>query len=189
MEAKSSNSKDFRDSVVKFFDFIGEDSSREGLLETPERVIRACDELFSGYKTNPEELFKTFQDGCCQEMVILKDVEYFSFCEHHLLPFFGKVSVGYIPNGKVVGVSKIARVVDMFAKRLQIQERMTSQIADTIIEHINPAGVMVVCEGTHFCMVTRGVRKQKSKMVTSAIRGVFKENGMARDEFLTLLKG
>ena len=127
-------------------------------------------------------------DGSCKEMVILKNCEFYSMCEHHMFPFFGHISIGYIPNGKVIGISKLARLVDCFAKRMQIQERITSQIADTIMEELGALGVIVVCEGVHFCMRSRGVKKQDASMVTSAVRGVFAEDSKARQEFLSLIK-
>lgn len=146
------------------------------------------EEIFSGYKQNPKDLMKTFQEGTCEEMVILKNCEFYSTCEHHMFPFFGHISIGYIPNKKVIRISNLARLVDCFSKRMQIQERMTTQIADTIMNELDARGVFVVCEGVHFCMRSRGVKKQDASMVTSAIRGVFKENAEARQEFLSLIK-
>ena len=177
------------DNIKEVLKYIGEDVNREGLLETPKRIRKAYDEIFSGYKQNPKDLMKTFKDGSCKEMVILKNCEFYSMCEHHLFPFFGHISIGYIPNGKVIGISKLARLVDCFAKRMQIQERLTSQIADTIMDELGALGVMVICEGVHFCMRSRGVRKQDASMVTSAVRGVFAEDSKARQEFLSLVKG
>ena len=169
--------------------YIGEDTSREGLQETPKRMRKAYDEIFAGYKTNPQDLVKTFVQGTCKEMVMLKNCEFYSTCEHHFFPFFGHVSIGYIPNDKVIGVSKLARLVDCFSKRMQIQERMTSQIADFLEQELGAKGVIVVCEGVHFCMTSRGIKKQDASMVTSAVRGVFQGNAQARSEFLALLKG
>lgn len=174
--------------IKSVLEYIGEDPTREGLLETPKRIRKAYDEVFSGYKQNPKDLMKVFTDGSCKEMVILKNCEFYSMCEHHMFPFFGHISIGYIPNGKVIGISKLARLVDCFAKRMQIQERMTSQIADTIMEELGALGVIVVCEGVHFCMRSRGVKKQDASMVTSAVRGVFAEDFKARQEFLSLIK-
>lgn len=174
--------------VKEIIDFLGEDVEREGLIETPKRVQKAYEEIFSGYKQNPKDLMKTFQEGTCEEMVILKNCEFYSTCEHHMFPFFGHISIGYIPNKKVIGISKLARLVDCFSKRMQIQERMTTQIADTIMNELDARGVFVVCEGVHFCMRSRGVKKQDASMITSAIRGVFKENAEARQEFLSLIK-
>ena len=167
---------------------IGENPDREGLIETPKRVERAYKEIFAGYEQNPKDLMKTFTEGTCREMVILKNCEFYSTCEHHIFPFFGHISIGYIPNKKVIGISKLARLVDCFSKRMQIQERMTTQIADCIMEELDAKGVYVVCEGVHFCMRSRGVKKQDASMVTSAIRGVFEENAEARQEFLSLIK-
>lgn len=174
--------------IERIMQYIGEDTSREGLLETPKRVQRAYNEIFSGYKQNPKDLMKTFTQGTCEEMVILKNCEFYSTCEHHMFPFFGHVSIGYIPNKKVIGISKLARLVDLYAKRMQIQERMTTQIADTIMKELDARGVYVVCEGVHFCMRSRGVKKQDASMITSAVRGVFKKDAKARQEFLTLIK-
>lgn len=176
------------ENIKEVLKYIGEDVNREGLLETPARIRKAYDEVFSGYKQNPKELMKVFKDGSCKEMVILKNCEFYSMCEHHMFPFFGHISIGYIPNGKVIGISKLARLVDCFAKRMQIQERMTSQIADTIMKELGASGVMVICEGVHFCMRSRGVKKQDASMVTSAVRGVFADDYKARQEFLSLVK-
>lgn len=174
--------------ITRVMQYIGEDVSREGLIETPKRVQKAIDEIFSGYKQNPKDLMKTFTQGTCQEMVILKNCEFYSTCEHHMFPFFGHISIGYIPNKKVIGISKLARLVDLFSKRMQIQERMTSQIADTIMKELDAKGVYVVCEGVHFCMRSRGVKKQDASMITSAVRGTFLKDAKARQEFLTLIK-
>lgn len=171
----------------KILEYIGEDPTREGLLETPKRMRKAWDEIFSGYKTDPKDLVKCFTKGTCEEMVILKNAEFYSTCEHHFFPFFGHCSIGYIPDGKVIGVSKLARILDCFSKRMQIQERMTTQIADFLVEELQPKGVFVLCEGVHFCMTSRGVRKQDASMITSAIRGVFKDNAQTRNEFLHLI--
>lgn len=168
--------------------YIGEDTTREGLVETPKRMRRAYDEIFAGYKIDPQDLVKTFVQGTCKEMVMLKNCEFYSTCEHHFFPFFGHVSIGYIPNDKVIGVSKLARLVDCFSKRMQIQERMTSQIADFLEQELGAKGVIVVCEGVHFCMTSRGIKKQDASMVTSAVRGIFQDNAQARNEFLSLIK-
>lgn len=167
--------------------YIGEDVTREGLVETPKRMRKAYDEIFAGYKTDPKDLVKTFIQGTCQEMVILKDCEFYSTCEHHFFPFFGKCSIGYLPNDKVIGVSKLARLLDCFARRMQIQERMTAQIADFLEQELGARGVYVVCEGVHFCMTSRGIKKQSASMVTSAIRGEFKADHAMRAEFLSLI--
>lgn len=175
--------------IKEVLQYIGEDTSREGLLETPKRIRKAYEEIFLGYKQNPKDLMKVFTDGSCKEMVILKNCEFYSMCEHHMFPFFGHISIGYIPNGKVIGISKLARLVDCFAKRMQIQERMTTDIADTIMNELGALGVIVVCEGVHFCMRSRGIKKQDASMITSAVRGVFKDNIEARQEFLSLIRG
>jgi len=169
--------------------YIGDDPQREGLLDTPKRIRKSWEKLFSGYNQKAEDILKTtFTDGSCNEMVILKDIEFYSTCEHHFLPFTGRISIGYIPDGKVVGVSKLARLVEIYARRLQIQERMTGQIADDIMHHLKAHGCMVVCEAQHLCMTARGVEKQQSKMMTSAVRGVFKTQIEIREEFLNLIK-
>jgi GTP cyclohydrolase I len=168
---------------------IGENPDREGLLETPKRVCKALTELLAGYEINTRELLaKNFVEGACDEMVVLKDIEFTSFCEHHLLPIFGYAHVAYIPNGKVVGISKLARVVDAYAKRLQIQERMTTDIAECIQEVLNPKGVAVIINAKHMCMTSRGIKKQKGSMVTSAMRGVFMTDEMARRELLSMIR-
>jgi GTP cyclohydrolase IA len=175
------------EAVTRILSAIGDDPQREGLLETPKRVIKSWDKLYGGYRESPADVLKTvFVEGSCEEMVILKDIEFYSTCEHHMLPFFGKCSIGYIPKGRVVGVSKLARLLEVFARRLQIQERLTTQIADALVEHLQPKGVMVVMEAQHFCMTARGVEKQDSMMVTSAIRGVF-EDSESRAEFMSLI--
>jgi GTP cyclohydrolase IA len=168
---------------------IGEDTTRDGLVDTPQRVDRAFRFLTSGYRMDPDELLnKALYDVAYDEMVIVRDIELFSLCEHHLLPFFGKCHVGYIPNGRVIGLSKIPRLVDMYARRLQVQERLTTQIADTINSKIHPRGVAVVIEAQHLCMIMRGVEKQHSVAVTSAMVGAFKNNQNTRNEFLNLVQ-
>ncbi|MBP8689495.1 GTP cyclohydrolase I FolE [Patescibacteria group bacterium] len=173
--------------ISSLLQYIGENTEREGLRETPERVLKSFKELFGGYKVNTADIFKTFTEGNCQEMVVLKNIEFVSFCEHHILPFYGEISIGYIPNGKVIGVSKLARLVEIFSKRLQIQENLTKQIADEINNKLEPLGVMVVCKAKHLCMIARGIKKQNAVMVTSAIRGRFNDNNV-REEFLKLLE-
>jgi GTP cyclohydrolase IA len=168
---------------------LGEDPAREGLVRTPERADRALRFLTSGYQTDVNKivngaLFHQKHD----EMVIVKDIEFFSLCEHHLLPFFGKIHVAYLPDEKVIGLSKIPRVVDMFARRLQLQERLTTQIAETLQEVLDPRGVGVICEARHFCMMMRGVEKQHSGTVTSAMLGDFRKRKETRGEFLALVR-
>src|SRR5437870_3941038 len=177
------------DEVRSILKQIGEDPNRDGLQNTPLRVDRAMRFLTSGYKMDPDELLnKALFDVAYDEMVIVRDIEVFSLCEHHLLPFFGKCHVGYIPNGRVIGLSKIPRVVDMFARRLQVQERLTTQIADTINDKIHPRGVAVVIEAQHLCMIMRGVEKQNCVAVTSSMLGAFKDNQNTRNEFLNLVR-
>jgi GTP cyclohydrolase I len=169
---------------------LGEDPSREGLLRTPKRVEKSLAFLTSGYKADIDQVLNdALFTVDYNEMVIVKDIDFYSLCEHHLLPFFGKCHVAYIPKTRVIGLSKIPRLVDVFARRLQIQERMTNQIAETIREKIDPLGVAVVCEGTHLCMSMRGVEKQNSFAVTSAMLGVFRDNARTRSEFLELIRG
>jgi GTP cyclohydrolase I len=174
--------------VRKMIALIGEDPEREGLKKTPERYEKALKFLTSGYHQNVDHLLNgaTFS-VCYDEMVVVKDIEFFSLCEHHLLPFFGKAHVAYLPSKKVIGLSKVARLVNMFARRLQIQERMTSQIAQALEEKIAPQGVGVIIEARHLCMQMRGVEKQHGQAVTSAMLGAFRENKQTRDEFLALV--
>ena len=172
----------------KMLALIGEDPNREGLRRTPERFEKAFRYLTSGYRQDPEKLLNGAMFSVCYDnMVVVKDIELYSLCEHHLLPFFGKCHVAYIPNKKVVGLSKIARLVNMYARRLQIQERLTSQIAKAIQDKLSPEGVGVVIEARHLCMVMRGVEKQHSSAMTSAMLGAFRENKQTRDEFLSLI--
>ena len=167
---------------------LGEDPGREGLQETPERIARTLRFLTSGYETRVDDILnEALYPVSYDEMVIVKDIELFSLCEHHLLPFFGKCHVAYIPDQKVVGLSKIPRLVDMFSRRLQIQERLTTQIAETLMEKIRPHGVGVVIEARHLCMMMRGVEKQHSSAVTSAMLGVFRDQEQTREEFLSLV--
>ena len=168
---------------------LGEDPERHGLQRTPVRIANALTFLTSGYKQTVEEVVEDaiFPDDC-NEMVIVKDVEFYSQCEHHMLPFFGRVHVGYVPDGKIIGLSKIARIVDVFARRLQVQERMTGQIAEGLMEILAPRGVGVVVEARHFCMMMRGVQKQNSSTLSSAMRGSFQEDARTRMEFMDLIR-
>jgi GTP cyclohydrolase I len=176
-------------STVGILNAVGEDPSREGLLKTPHRVAKAYDELLSGYRVDPAKLINgALFDVEYHDMVIVKNIEFYSLCEHHMLPFYGHVSVAYIPQGKVIGLSKIPRIVDMFARRLQVQERMTHQIAEFIHEVLQPMGVAVVAEGVHMCSMMRGVKKSDSSMTTSSMIGQFKENSTTRGEFLAHLQ-
>jgi GTP cyclohydrolase I len=168
---------------------VGEDPDREGLLRTPHRVAKMYDELLAGYHVDPVKLVnEALFDVDYDEMIIVKDIEFFSLCEHHMLPFYGRAHVAYIPRSKVIGLSKIPRIVEMFARRLQVQERMTRQIADMIEEVLDPLGVAVVVEGAHMCSMMRGVKKEHPRMVTSAMLGSFKENAMTRNEFMDHLR-
>ncbi len=174
-----------RDMLVK----LGEDPQREGLLKTPHRVAEAWKFLTRGYTQQVDEIVNgAIFEAESHHMVIVKDIEIYSMCEHHLLPFFGRCHIGYIPAGKVIGVSKLARLADMFARRLQIQERMTQQIADALMDHLRPIGVGVVVEAQHLCMMMRGVEKQNSFMITSAVHGAFRDSLPTRTEFLKLLE-
>lgn len=173
------------DAVRVILESIGEDPKREGLLRTPERVAKAYEELLSGYRTDPIELLnEAIFDVSYDEMVIVRDIEFYSLCEHHMLPFLGRAHVAYLPKGKVIGLSKIPRIVDMFARRLQVQERMTQQIANLVDELLHPKGVAVVVEGLHLCSVMRGVRKHDARMTTSSMSGAFRTNMPTRQEFL-----
>ncbi|MFT7542514.1 MAG: GTP cyclohydrolase I [Gammaproteobacteria bacterium] len=169
---------------------IGEDPDREGLQRTPERVSRSYDDLTVGYKQTVEEVVgKGVFHEDCSEMVIVKDIEFYSLCEHHLLPFFGRVHVAYIPNDKIIGLSKIPRIVDVFARRLQVQERLTQQVAKAIQDILQPKGVGVVIDGKHLCMMMRGVQKQNSSAMTSCLLGGFQSDPKTRAEFLGLVRG
>lgn len=183
------NQESIADLVRKMIALVGEDPNREGLRKTPERFEKALKFLTSGYHQNLDSVMNgaTFSVSY-DEMVVVKDIEFFSLCEHHLLPFFGKAHVAYLPNKRVLGLSKIARLVNMFARRLQIQERMTSQIALAIEEKISPEGVGVIIEARHLCMQMRGVEKQHGQAVTSAMLGSFRHNKQTRDEFLSLVR-
>ena len=179
---------DLEASVRTLLAEIGEDPSRDGLARTPERVRRMYGELTAGYHVDPDALM----NGACfsvdyDEMVVVRDIEFFSLCEHHLLPFIGKAHVGYLPRGQVIGLSKIPRIVDMFAQRLQIQERLTVQVADFLMERLEPKGVACVVEATHLCTMMRGVKKQEATMVTSSMTGTFRRDARTRAEFMGLI--
>lgn len=175
--------------IRKLLEYIGEDPEREGLRDTPKRVVKSLDYLTRGYKQDVAAVINgaVFTEEC-DDMVIVKDIEFYSMCEHHLLPFFGKCHIGYIPRGKVLGVSKLARLVDVFARRLQLQERLSAQVAKVIDEAISPEGIGVVIEAQHLCMLMRGVQKQDSQMVTSTMLGSFRKEASTRAEFLKLIK-
>ena len=185
-ECTKSLSSNYKEVIVN----LGEDPSREGLLKTPERVAKAMQFLTQGYDQNPQEILKSamFAEKY-DEMVIVKDIEVYSLCEHHMLPFFGKCHIAYIPNGHIVGLSKFPRMVDAFSRRLQVQERLTDQIRDCLDETLNPQGVAVCIEAQHLCMQMRGVQKQNSITTTSAFSGAFMEEDITRQEFMSLVKG
>lgn len=168
---------------------IGEDPDREGLIETPARVAKMYEEVFAGMEQDPAEFFETLFDEHHQEMVLVRDIPFYSMCEHHLAPFFGRAHIAYIPgsNGKICGLSKLARLVDAFAKRPQVQERMTSQIADTLVEQLHPQGAIVVIEAEHLCMSMRGIKKPGARTMTSAVRGAFEKSQATRAEALSLI--
>jgi len=189
VETPTLTSASFPQLVKEILVRLGEDPEREGLMRTPERVQRAFEFLTRGYNDDPEALLKkALFTVSYDEMVIVKDIEVFSLCEHHLLPFFGRCHVAYIPSTQVIGLSKLPRLVDLFARRLQVQERLTTQIASTIMERIKPQGVGVVIEARHLCMIMRGVEKQNSAAVTSTMLGSFREDRKTREEFLALVR-
>ncbi|PYX00675.1 MAG: GTP cyclohydrolase I FolE [Acidobacteria bacterium] len=189
VETPTLTSASFEDLVREILVRLGEDADREGLLRTPNRVHRAFEFLTKGYREDPEALLKkALFTVTYDEMVIVKDIEMFSLCEHHMLPFFGKVHVAYIPKGRVIGLSKLPRLVEIFSRRLQIQERLTTQIAETIQKAIEPQGVGVVIEARHLCMMMRGVEKQHSAAVTSSMLGCFRDEQETRTEFLSLIR-
>mgnify|MGYP001233919061 FL=1 len=181
--------KEVHDAVRKLLLWAGDDPDREGLVGTPDRVARSYKEFFAGYEQDPEEILRTTFEEVegYDEMVLVKDIGVESHCEHHMVPIIGRAHIAYIPNNRVVGISKLARVVDIFAKRLQIQEKMTAQIANAIENVLKPKGIAVVIDASHQCMTTRGVNKPESSTVTSAMRGVFKDNPRTRNEFLNFI--
>lgn len=186
--SKTTTQQAFEDAVKTMIRYVGEDETREGLLKTPERVMKAYEFMFGGYNEDPQAIlnsamFETSND----EMVLIKDIEFYSTCEHHLLPIIGRAHVAYIPDGKVVGLSKIPRVVDVFARRMQIQEQLTEQIADALMHAISPKGVAVVVQARHMCMEMRGVEKISSTTTSSALRGLFKRDEKTRMEFFNLI--
>tara|TARA_B100000470_G_C19724694_1_gene361679 strand:- start:206 stop:787 length:582 start_codon:yes stop_codon:yes gene_type:complete len=182
------NKKDIKAAVEKILLAIGEDVDRDGLIDTPKRISEMYAEIFEGLNIDPSSYLNVDFEVAHDEMVILRDIPFYSMCEHHFLPFHGEAHVGYIPDGRVVGISKLARVVEGFARRPQLQERLTSQVAETIMKSVKPDGVAVVVEAEHLCMTMRGVRKPGSRMVTSAMRGQFKKSNVTRSEFLALVQ-
>lgn len=174
--------------IVHQLQYIGEDPNREGLKETPNRIVKSWSEIFKGYDKNPADLLTTFDTDGYDQIILLKDIELFSMCEHHMLPFFGKAHVAYIPNGRVIGVSKLARLVDLYARRLQIQERLGEQVTASLMYYLQPLGAACIIEAVHMCMRMRGVGKQGSTMKTSSVKGVFFDDHRARQELLELIR-
>lgn len=187
-ELVAENREKIEEHVREILRLIGEDPDREGLLDTPARVTRMYEEIFAGYGKDYKEILGVTFDERHEELVVVKDIVFYSQCEHHMAPFFGKVHVGYIPSGKIAGLSKFARLVDVVTRRLQVQERITSELADVLMDTLKPHGVMVVVEGEHLCMCARGVKKYGSKTVTSGVRGVFRRDVALRTEFMSLIK-
>ncbi len=188
LSAQPNAESDIAPQIREILEKLGEDPGRQGLRRTPERVDQALKFLTSGYRTDVQKVLNgALYEVKYDEMVVVRDIEFFSMCEHHLLPFFGKIHVAYIPRSRVIGLSKIPRIVDVFARRLQIQERLTQEVAQTINEVIDPVGVGVICEARHFCMMMRGVEKQHSGAMTSAMLGAFRTRKKTRDEFLALV--
>jgi GTP cyclohydrolase I len=186
MDNQSKNS--IENITTKLLENIGENPNREGLIRTPHRVAKAWDYFSQGYRLNLDDIINNAVfNETCSEMVVVRDIEFFSMCEHHMVPFFGRAHVGYLPSGKVIGLSKIPRIVDMFSRRLQLQERLTSQVANTLEDVLNPVGVAVVMEGRHLCMQMRGVQKQNSYTSTSAMLGQFRKSAETRAEFLSII--
>jgi len=184
----SSNREKIEAHVKEILKLIGEDVEREGLIETPARVTRMYEEIYAGYEVEPREVLGVVFDENHEELVIVKDIVYYSQCEHHMVPFFGKVHIGYLPSGKIVGLSKLARLVEAVTRRLQVQERITSTIANVLDEELDPQGVFVVVEGEHLCMCARGIKKPGSKTITTAARGLYKHDAALRSEFMQLIK-
>jgi GTP cyclohydrolase I len=174
--------------VREILKLVGENVEREGLQDTPARVTRMYEEIFAGYEVDPADVLGVMFDENHEELVIVRDIVYYSMCEHHMAPFFGKIHIGYIPNGRIVGLSKLARLVEAVTRKLQVQERITAQIADILMDTLEPQGVMVVVDGEHLCMCSRGVKKPGSKTITSGVRGEFRTSSALRSEFLSLLK-
>jgi len=188
-EKAKGEGSDIHDHIIRQMEYIGENVTREGLIGTPDRVVRSWGKIFGGYDMDPKDLLTTFENPKCDEMVILKDIEMYSTCEHHILPFFGKCSIAYIPKKKVIGISKLARLMEVFARRMQIQERIGEQITEFIMEELDAIGAACIIEAQHFCMTSRGVQKQHSVMITSSLKGAFKTKPAARAELMSLIKG
>lgn len=175
------------ENIVRLLEYIGENPNREGLVNTPTRVIKSYEVLFGGYNQDPKDVLTVFEDENCDEMVLLRDIEFFSHCEHHMMPFFGKAHIAYIPDGKIIGVSKLARILEIFSRRLQIQERLCQQITECLMTYLKPKGAACIIEARHLCMTSRGVHKQNSIMETSSVMGVFRDDARARSELMTRL--
>lgn len=176
------------DHLKDIIQYIGENPSREGLLETPRRITKSYQELFSGYKINPMSVFKVFEEKEYNQIVLLSHIEFYSMCEHHMLPFTGKAHIAYIPNGKVIGISKLARLLEIYSRRMQIQERIGEQVTSDLMKYLHPKGAACIIEAQHLCMRMRGVGKQNSIMVTSSLKGQFLKNIAAREELMQLIK-
>lgn len=186
---KDDKRKKLEANTRNLLELLGEDPKREGLMNTPKRVAKAWDFLTKGYTENLDDLINNaIFEGESKDMVIVKNIEFYSLCEHHMIPFYGKAHIGYIPDGKIIGLSKLARITDLFSQRLQVQERLTNQIAQCLQEVLNPRGVAVVLEGKHFCMLSRGVQKQNSIATSSSMLGIFREKESTRNEFLKLIQ-
>ena len=186
---KDEKRKKLEANTRNLLELLGEDPNREGLMNTPKRVAKAWDFLTKGYNENLDDLINNaIFEGESKDMVIVKNIEFYSLCEHHMIPFYGKAHIGYIPDGKIIVLSKLSRITDLFAQRLQVQERLTNQIAQCLQEVLNPRGVAVVLEGKHFCMLSRGVQKQNSIATSSAMLGIFREEESTRNEFLKLIQ-
>lgn len=175
------------ENVREIMEYLGEDTYREGLVETPKRVRKSWEKLYGGYDMDPKDLLKTFDKETYSQMVVLKDIEFYSTCEHHMLPFFGKAHIAYIPRKKVIGVSKLARLLEIYARRLQIQERIGEQVTSFLMKELKAKGAACVLEAQHFCMTSRGVEKQNAKMVTSSLKGVFMKEPETRQEFFSMI--
>jgi len=187
-ERMSGDNSGVHDNIVRILQYLGEDPDREGLKETPDRVVKSYDTLFGGYKLDPKDVIKVFTDGSCDEMVVLKNIEFYSTCEHHMLPFFGKAHIAYLPNKKVIGVSKLIRLLEIFSRRLQIQERLCQEVTEALDKYLEPNGSACIMEAQHFCITARGVQKQHSIMTTSSLTGSFKDKPQTRVELLDLIR-
>ena len=182
------NKEEIKTDLFKQIEYIGDDPIREGLLETPNRIVKMWSEIFKGYKQDPKDILTTFAADGYDQIIILKDIEFYSMCEHHMIPFFGKAHVAYLPGEKVIGISKLARLVDIYARRLQIQERLVDQVTEALMKYLQPKGAACIIEASHLCMRMRGVAKQNSVMITSSMKGVFLTDSAAKAELIQLIK-